>query len=168
MWPAEKNVTVYCSQVYGISGLCSSHTERERERERYVRMYKHTHNFQHNHCLYSRQMPQWETTTPKLLVNQTVSSAWSHSHRKSLFVRPKKMNSKVPGLGIIVNVPTFPTHNAPSTLWSSGSVRCCSVMQHDNTKAEPFLGSFFKEFLSTCPVCCSNTDSLILDRKLGL
>lgn len=62
-------------------------------RQRDTCMY--THKFQHNHCLYSRQMPQWETTSSKFLVNKTVPSAWSLSHRKSLFVRhppppPKK------------------------------------------------------------------------------
>lgn len=96
----------------------------------------------------------------KFLVNKTVSSAWSHSHRKSLSVRPqKKLNSRVPHLGSVVNVLKFPTHKAQTTLWSFGIVRCCMVMDHDNTKAESFLGAFFKQFLSTCPVCCSNINS---------
>ena len=121
----------------------------------------HTHNFQHNHHIYARKMPQWETTTPKFLVNKTVPSAWSHSHRKSLFVRPphKKLNSRVPHLGSVANVPKFPTHKAQTTLWSSGIVRCCMIMDHDKTKTESFLGAFFKQLLSTCPVCCSNIDS---------
>ena len=63
---------------------------RQTDRDRELCACRHTHNFQHNHCLYSRQMPQWETRTPKSLVNETVSSAWSHSHRNSLLVRPKK------------------------------------------------------------------------------
>jgi len=84
--------------------LMCIHIEREREREggrgrhahvhththKHTHTHTHTHPFQHNHCLYFKQMPQWETTTPKFLVNKTVSSAWSHSHRKSLSVRPKK------------------------------------------------------------------------------
>jgi hypothetical protein len=40
-------------------------------------------------------------------------------------------------------------------------------MEHDNTKAEPFLGSLFKEILSTCPVCCSNIDSLTSGQEIG-
>ena len=70
--------------------LLISYVYTDRQTEIYAHVHTHTHNFQHNHCLYSRQMPQWETTTPKFLVNKTVSSAWSHSHKKSLLVRPKK------------------------------------------------------------------------------
>jgi len=41
------------------------------------------------------------------------------------------------------------------------------VMEHGNTKAEPFLGSFFKELLSACPVCCSNIDNLTSGEEDG-
>ena len=36
-----------------------------------------------------------------------------------------------------------------------------------NTKAEPFLGSFFKELHSVCPLCCSNIDSLTSGQEVG-
>jgi hypothetical protein len=114
-------------------------------------------------------MPQWETTTPKFLVNKTVSSTWSHSHRKSLYVRPPQKNW-IPRYQVwavwwlFQHIPpkTLQPHCRHLAVW--GVARSCSITPRLSHLWVPSSNSFSQ------PVQCAaaTLTVLLLDRKLGL